>query len=261
MFRITKVDGKTVMVGTVKVGDTEQEVTAPLPEGVYTSEQVKETFVPKKDWQRRANKFAETQLDAALQDETFKARAMETWGIKPGEASQGPTAEQLKQLQTNWMREHVEPLKAQNQTLAQQVQTLQSKGLHAEILAAANELGFRDYLVKPAGEGQDPMILGMMERYFGHDPDSNGWYVRDGDGYALASNPTANQTYKGVREYLADFAQNNPAVLDDKRQRGPSVTTGQQGGKPDINTQIAEAEKAGDFHTANALKAQQLSAM
>lgn len=200
--------------------------------------------------------------DDFLQDEDFRVKAIEAWGIKPqGEqANQALTGEQLAQAQKDWEKKHLSPVAERATRAETRVQQLLHRDLHAQILATAGELGIKKSLLKTPVEGATPPIVNLLANYFGLDEEAGSWFTKEGDGFAFSGTPSAQSPYKSVSEFIREWTENEGKdFLEDVRQRGPGM--GQPGGpkgSKDINVRISEAEAAGNFTLSNQLKAEKL---
>jgi len=259
-------DGKVVLIVTTPGAEGAQatETVVPLEgvDGIYTREQVTESFVPKKDWSRRAQKFADKALEEAVQDDDFKAKALAAWGIKVGEdGTTGTlTADQVKALEASWTREHVTPLQTRATAAETEVSTLRTGLLRRDIMSYARTLGFKEEFTKPVRPGQEPLIVNMLEAYFGYDAEGGaGWLAKDGDGFALSAKPSGDRTYQDVEEFMTTFAAENPGFVDAKAQG--RIGAGQPGGPKgpqDKAATVAALEAEGKFGEAAEIKASML---
>ena len=155
-----------------------------------------------------------------LQDETFRAKALETWGIKPEKPGK-PSGEDVEKLYGQWEAKHVAPLKAQMAQFEAEVTELRTRDLYGQIVGAAAPLVNEQLLQSPV-PGQAPPIVHLLAPYFGYDPEHKAWFVKDGDGFAFAAKPEKGAPYKTAAEFLGEWAQNkaNAAWVKDQRQRG-----------------------------------------
>jgi hypothetical protein len=259
----------TTFKTTVKVGDQDQEVEVALPEGVtgYTADEIREGFIPKREFNRRTEKLVGKKAEELLADEEFKGKALQTWGIDLNDQGQRVTGEELeraiKQRETDWTKNVLEPVKAEAERERQRVSNLLNKTLASQIVSAAKEAGVKEELLKAPRPGQPPMIVKALSDVFGFDEETDSFLALDPEDpseYMLTKTPSANRTYMDVSEFVQDFVESNPGFIGDapKVQTGPNAKQGNRGKQLSVQEQIAEAEKAGDYARANQLKADSL---
>lgn len=192
------------------------------PAGYIAESDVKEKYVPKEFMQseiaRRLKGKADP--DTLLQDETFRAKALETWGVKP-DGQKKPSGEDVEKLYGQWEQKHVTPLKEQLAGHLQEVQSLRTRDLYGQLVSAAAPHVNEQLLQSPVA-GQAPPIVHLLAPYFGYDEEHKGWFVKDGDGFAFAAKPEKGAPYKTAAEFLTEWAANkaNAAWIKDQRQRG-----------------------------------------
>lgn len=267
-MKLKREGSKSQLVATVRVGETEQEVTLDVPSTltVLTAEELREQFVPKKDMNRRLGSAKSNAIVAALDDEEFKAKALAHWGVDPtktGGTGEAPDfAQRITQERQQWEAKHLTPAQQRIKELEAEVNTVRQEGLEAAILRAGTGI-LQDYLLKapPGVKGGKAPIVNMIGQYFGFDPESRSWLVRDGDSFAISSAPSPERTYKDVAEFIEEFATANPGLGLDKRQRGPGAQGAGDPTPKDIVSQIAALDAAGKYEEANVLRAQQLEQM
>lgn len=263
-MKLKFVNGKLVAVGSIKQGDTTIEVNHEVEaEGVevYTPDQRKQLFLPKKDFARRAESLKAKHRAELLQDDEFKTEALDSWGVKPGgENNQGDLTERLAAERQKWEQQHLTPLQSELQKTTGRITNLLRGKLHADIVSAAAQVGIKDEFLKPVGPKKVPLIINMLEPFFAHDNESDSWLVAEGDGFAFASKPSAEKTYKDVFEFVGEWGAENQSFLKETpRQNGPNVSNpNSPQTSQDLKTQIQEAETAGKFDLANQLKTQLL---
>jgi hypothetical protein len=275
-MKIVFKDGKPTVVGsvkqTVKVGpegqqvDTEVDVPVDrevaLPEGaaIFTQDQLRDNFIPKPDFERRAESIAANKLTTALDDETFKATALAKWGIDTSKTGK-LDGEQLQAVEQTWEKEKLQPAQQRAETAEQRAGRLLERSLVGDIMGAAARLGLKDTFVTSPVKGEAPPIINMVRSYFKADAETDQWYAKHGDGFALSAKPEEGRTYKDPNEFLEEFVRANTWLLDDKRQRGAGLQDTSDPSKLPIGDQIDAAEAAGNMHEADRLKAVQLESL
>lgn len=266
---ITKLVGGVLKMVQVGTDGAETGEVADLPQGVLTMEQVAGNFVPNKEVLRRARslvKSDETLRNQLLDNEEFKTQALGKWGIDPNKAPEAGTGtgnvsgEQLSTLKKTWENAELNPLRERVTQLEKRNAGLVQNSLHSQIIAVSAELGIRDELLKAPGKGLNPTIVQMVKDNFVHDEESDNWYVRQGESFAISANPTAERAYSDVREFMEGFVKQSTFLVDTTRQKGPGA--GNPGGPKeakDAKSIAQEAEGKQDWSTAGAAKADQLS--
>lgn len=268
-MKIFQKDGKWFVKGKVKVGDAEHEVeTEVSPEDsvrIFTSDQLREGFVPKKGLDRRlgaAKTAARTEL---LQDEEFKTEALALWKVNTDPAPDGDknkpdTAAVIAAERKKWEDTALKPVQTQLADAQKKIGNLQRTTLHSEILSTASRYGISDDLLKPVGPKNQPLIINMIAPFFEQDPKTERWLVKDGDDFAFSANPKGDDVYVGVDEFLNDWAKGNPTLAPNYTQKGPNAGDPNNPGKVDKKAEIARLEGEGKFVEANNLKAELLQA-
>jgi hypothetical protein len=259
-------DGKWRIVGKVKVGeaetDVDQEVESDETVRVMTSDQLKEGFIPKSSLDKRIERAKSAVKAELLADEEFKTEALGFWKVTPAVegSSDKDLAERLKSEKAKWEQDNVVPLQNQVATLTSTVSTLRRNGLHSEILAAAQEAGVHEDLLKPSGPKRQPMIIAMVETNFDLDEKTNKFFVKgDGDDFEFTKNPQAGHAYMDVGEFMGDWAKANPNLAPGRKQTGPNAgDPNTPRGPVDKQAQIAKLEAEGKLNEANQLKAEVL---
>lgn len=265
MLRIIFKDGKYYVVGKVTANGADHEIdTEVTGEGVsiLTQDQLKETYVPKASLPKRIDRAKAAARTELLQDDQFKAEALQAWQVTPADNNGGTSdvAERLKAERTKWDNEILKPVQDTIASLTQKVGSLQRSTLHSQILSHAAEVGVAEELLKPIGPKKQPMILNMVEAYFDLDEKTENFFVKgDGDDFEFTKNPQNGSPYMGVGEFMAEWAKNNPTLAPGARQKGPNAgNPDNPGGPVDKRAQIAKLESEGKLVEANALKAELL---
>lgn len=178
--------------------------------------EVRENYVPKAHHdsefaklRKKMDKLVEP--DSLLESDEFKTKAVEKWGLKGG-----LPAEQVNQLKSTWEKQHLAPLQKQLETLTAEIQTGRKKDLWRQITDAAEAAGIKKVLrTAPANLPNAPApIVGMLEAYFGRDDERGNWFARNGEQFAFAAKPTNESPYKGVSEFVTEFAKASPDLLE-----------------------------------------------
>lgn len=227
------------MLVKVMVDGVEKEVELA---GYVPETDVKEKYVERGFMQSEIERRlkGKRNADDLLTDDEFKARALETWGVKPGEPGKGkggtPTGEELEKLYASWRDKELKPLTEAATKAQAVVERARTRDLHMQILQSAQGL-VKPSLLKPATSGGKPPIIALVESYFGHADEQDAWYVKDGETFAYAGTPTKDSPYKGVAEFLADFvkAPEQEWLREDTRQRGAGLGAPGQGKGPDLS--------------------------
>jgi hypothetical protein len=195
-------------------------------EGVYTEAEVADQFVAKAVHNSELAKLRKKAQglktpDELLEDDEFKTRAIESWGIKPGKS-----AADVEAARKEW---DVKVLKPATDELAKAKGTidgLRRGGLHARLIAAAQGHVAPQFL-KPPTRGAVAPFVAMLEPAFALEPETQDYYVRDGERFAYAAKPAegAPVPYKTPEEHVAEWIGNkdNAAFLIDQKQRGPNL--------------------------------------
>lgn len=238
--------------GTSGAGDGDragQQQTPPAQQGL-TQEQVNAIVTDRLTRDRQARlrdpEFRSQALEAWRDDEDFRSQAVDALGIKPGGK---PSGEEMQAAFKQWEQQHVAPLKTRLETAEGRVERLTRKDLHGQIVQHAAALGVKAAFLKPPVPGAPPPVVHILESAFGHDPQTDGWYVKAGDGFAYSTNPTQDRPYKGVDEFLREWAQTDEAKeLLEPRSRNGADYRGSSGGARTVS--LADFEKMGDVDRA-----------
>jgi hypothetical protein len=220
----------------VKVQHNGQEIEIELPEGFGTREDFEPAIreavqtAVNADFARRSASVTQNALRAALQDDAFKTEALQAWNIdleklgKPNADTQQQIADAVARAQKELVRTQVDPL---NKTVSQvqtDLQKARTKILEKDILVAAREANVQDFLLKGVNGGP-PAIVGMVQQQFGYDSDTDSWYVKAGDSFAVSTKATQGRLYQDVGEYFTQIAGDKDfsGIFKDVRQTGPGV--------------------------------------
>ena len=225
--------GKKIKVPN-PVGEGEIEIT--LPEG-YGLRAEFETEIRASmqaamdaDFARRSSSVTRNALNAALEDEEFKGKALQAWNIDPEKLGKAPAEvqeqirEAVQRAEKEFRRTLLQPVETEREQLAASLSKTRRTVLAREIEVAAKEAGAHDYLLKRVA-GSEPAIVGMIESQFGYDDDTGNWYRKAGDGFAVSTKPTQDRLYQNVAEYLEQLQGDKEyaGLFRDQRQKGPGV--------------------------------------
>jgi hypothetical protein len=227
----------------------EQEVEiSTLPDGVIPQEQFDVRF--RDELSRRTEGVRKSLRSDLLKDEEFKTEALEAWKKGP---SKQKTDDELAALRAAWEKENVEPLKKQLGDRETLIGKLRERELLGAIATKAASLGVRKEFLTPPREGADPLVVAMMRSLFAHDEKTDSWAVKKGDGFEFASKATDAAPYKGVDEFMTEWAGRDESkpFLDTSQQKGPGLgTLGQRGGV--VRISVDDARNHDKFIAAEA---------
>lgn len=187
----------------------------------------------------------EKAIEAALEDEEFRSSALKKWGID-GKPKNTPDPERIAALEQDWTKKHVDPLKEQNESLRSRVDRLLGTRLNGEILAHAKKHGIKEEFLETPEGADEPMIVAVTRRRFGHHDESDAFYVRGDQEDEFAFSTKAQQgrktPYQTVDEFFESFAadKKNAKWVNPQQQRGPKHRGG-PGGGPDVYISKADA--------------------
>jgi hypothetical protein len=210
-----------------------QEVEVELPAGyapraeviAETTERLQEAF--DRDVGKRLAKTRAKALDEAIEDEEQRAKLLER--LAPhlpksehsGDGRGGrPTKEQVAQLTQEIEAAKVKPLLEQLQQAQATIGQLRTASLEAQLMSAASALKVRPELLKPLFDGGTSPLLAMLSPQFGPDEETNNWFVKRGERFALsAKDPTRPM---GVAEFLEQLKTKpeHAGLFVDERQPG-----------------------------------------
>lgn len=208
----------------VQVNGSEVEVEA--PEGWLSPEEaanrVTKDFMQSEITRRLAQaRRGYVKEDEVLESDEFREKALAHWNVQPGK--KGLSDEDVAKIRSNIESTLVNPLKQQNEKLSKSLERLYRQDLELQIVNAAREAGVQEHWLKPPREGLPAPIVNMVASYFGQSQEHDGaWFLREGDGFAYAKNPSQAQPFKSVSEFLPEFVsskENATIFLGDQRQR------------------------------------------
>jgi len=217
---------------------------------------------------RRAEAIAKNKglrsADDFLGDEAFAARFIEKNGlVKPGTPAgdaDGKAAEQiaarLKTERATWESTHLQPAVKRAETAEQKNDHLVRRGLQKEILMAAQPYVNPPLLAKSGPKKVAP-IVAMYEDNFIYDPQTDEYYVKEGDGFAFSLRGDKTQPYMTIEEWFEVWAADKAtaAIVNGQRQTGPDLKgkTTDRGGRADPNEYLTR-DQAGDASVYQAAK-------
>lgn len=190
-----------------------------------------------------------------LEDEEFRATAIEKWGLKPGKGGR-TSSEDLEAARKDWDAKVLKPVAEENAALKTKSQRLLRRQLEAELIAAAGAAGVKPQFLKPPTKGARAPIVSLLEGAFGFDEQTDSWYAKDGDRFAVAAKPVDGAIYKGPAEFVAEWAGDkaNADFVVDQRQRGAGFG-GTGGGGGSGRPHVLSREDARDPMKYRAAKA------
>lgn len=188
-------------------------------------------------------------FEGLLDDDEFKNKALEAWGIDPkankAKKTDDDFAQELARKREEWERKELAPVRDQTQALQNENQDLQRRILRGEIVQAAAGV-IKPELLKKGTNGIEAPFITMVEGVFGLDPEHKQFFVRKGeDDWEFSAQPQSGAPpYMSVGEFVkrwADEKDNRWAVLDN-RQEGPGAGTPGSGGRRGKNVVLTQAQ-------------------
>lgn len=224
------------MARKIKIQHNGQELELELPAEYGTREDFEPAIraavqeAVNADFARRAAGITANARQALVTDEAFKSEALQAWGIdlekmgKPNADTAQQIADAVARAEKEFTRTRIEPLNKQVGVAETQLQKARGKILEKDILVAAREANVQDFLLKGVNGGP-PAIVGMVQQQFGYDADSDSWYVKAGDSFAVSTKATQGRLYQDVAEYFTQIAGDKDfsGLFKDVRQTGPGV--------------------------------------
>lgn len=250
----------SVMVKVAGADGKETEVAVPMS---AIMDAVKDTHVPKdrieSDINRRVQGIVKNQglrkPEELLDDETFVAQVLEKHGGKP-KGGDDEASKQLKdalaKARKDFEDKELGPVKARLQEKEDREQALLVRDLERQILQAAADSGVLRSLLKAPARGKPAPIVSMLEDTFAYDAETGEFYVADGDSFVLSTSADKSTTYKGVDEYVKEWAsQKENADFLQPGQRGPGMGgQGDRGGpRGGTGSVVLTPEEAGNYAT------------
>jgi hypothetical protein len=227
----------TVPASSIKV-EGDNAIVNFADDAVFLPEDIEAGYIPKD----RMNTIVQERLsratkglvkpEALLEDEDFRSRALETWGVKPGEGGvdEATLAEKLsarlRDERSKWERDELGPTTELVQSQQSMIGRLLSKRAEAEIIAAAAAAGIRPEFLKKDARGRYP-IVALVESNFDYDHETDSIAIVDGydeeenPTFKLSTKGTKEMPYLGVGDFFSDFEKDptNAVYFNDTRQR------------------------------------------
>lgn len=233
----------------------------PIPDGVTSAEDLAESFISKAIHNAEMAKLrtgSKGLVDPStlLEDAEFKTNALGNWGIDLDalEKARELSPEQIEAITTRTRKAEVEPLQKLLEAASGERDSLRRSSLVSQILQAASGVA-RENLMKSPVENGEPPIVNLLGAYFGYEPETGSFAVKEGDGFKYSGKPSATNPYMGVTEFMETWAGDkaNAAFVQDNRQGGPnlaSTETHHPGGSVILTR--AQARNAQNYQKAKA---------
>lgn len=230
---------------TVK-GPDGADLEIELPEGFLTREAAEAMANDKASKARRAAQ------DALLKDDEFKAAALKSWGVSLEPPKPPEPDVDVEKLKETLRAELVTPLEQTLKTKDAEVERLRMDRLVRDVVLAASRVGVKKALLQPVAAGHEPPIVAMVKGAFGYDAERAAFFLRDGDGFALSSNPTKEKLHADVDEFFDRWAKDkvNQDLLDQQRQSGAGFGNDRSAGGV-ITLSRADARDAAKYQQAH----------
>jgi len=219
---------------TVEINGESHEVEVTPPEGYFDQEEVNTQFVPRSSVestvQTRVDRAKRDTRTALLDDEDFVQEVSAKHGLqKAGEDPPG-MEERLKAAQKEWERQHLTPLKTENEELKKGHSKLLQSKLSSDLLSAA--AGKVQKGLMKAEAGKTPAIVSMLSPSFAWDDEHGHYAVIDGHDeegnpkfrYSGSPNETGSP-HMGVDEFMAQWVKDpdNAPFIETTRQPGSGI--------------------------------------
>ena len=261
----------TVPASSIKVEGENAMITLP-DEAVYLPEEVENGYIPKD----RMNTIVQERLtratkglvkpDALLDDEEFRSRALEKWGVRPGEGGVDEAtlneklAARLRDERAKWERDELGPTTQTLQSQQEMIGRLLGVRARSEIVAAAASMGIREEFLKPDAHGIPPIVRLVESNFdYDHETDSialvDGYDEEENPQFKLSTKGQRDRPYLGVTDFFEEFEKDpkNRIYFNDTRQRVDGLRGGAGGARGGIhrispedasNHQLYKAAKA-----------------
>jgi hypothetical protein len=222
------------------------EVEVPRPAGYFSQAEIAERYVPKATHDATMGSMR-TKLESAknkrdpnelLEDETFRAQAIEKWGLNPN-ATQKQFQEQLANKTKEITEREIVPLKTKLSASEQKIEKLRTKDLFGQIVqgAAANKV--EENLLKPTTKKGVPMVVSMLRDSFAYDEETDSFYAKGENGFAYSQ--TGEAPYMTVGEFIAQWvASDGKPFVRGERQSGAEAGAGQGGSGTPVAGQVGK---------------------
>ena len=227
---------------TVKIDGADREIEVDLDldkilteevlkqRNLLTKETVAQSFTPKDVFEtelaRRVASITKgnIKLEDIPKDESLKKQVLDLLGVeitKDGKAKL--SADQVSELQETWRTNELVPVTQRAEKAETRAKGLLGRILNADIVREGASRGIQKHLLTPVREGAAPPIVSMLGDLFGYDAESDGFYVRKGEGYEFSADPKEHgSAYMGVSEFMKEWAA--------KKENAPFIDAGKPGG-------------------------------
>jgi hypothetical protein len=183
--------------------------------------------------------------DSLLEDQDFRSRAVEAWGLDPTKTSQ-QFQQQLEKTKKELDEREIKPRQAAVEKLLDEVDKYRYRDLQGQIVQAAAALKVDEKFLKPTVKGGKPLIVAMLQEGFDFDEDNDGWFAKGSGGNPFAFSQGGDVPYMSVSEFMQqwvnaegkDFVRNERQGGAEARPEGAS-NTGRSGGKLRITSEQA----------------------
>lgn len=236
---------------TAKPGDTiEFDVPGVVAEADVMPKTVVEQIV-----QDRLAQFAKGHVKVSGLDEAGKLALAKQLGIKVAEVDEdgkpsGNIGKQLEAAQAEWRTRELTPALETAKRYEGEVQSLRQAKLTDAIIAAAAKAG----VLPPLLSGERPPIAALVGTdSFAFDEKTRQWFVKSADGFAISSQPTANQPWRTVDEHVVEWTKKpeNKPFVGVVTQGGSNLGGGSAGASTEGVITLT-AEQGSDFGTYQA---------
>lgn len=220
-----------------------------LPKGLMTEAQFGERFAT--ELARRGKSLEKKAREGALADEAFKEQALTAWGISPEVLKGGDlNKDKIANLRAEWAKAELDPIKGQLASATTEIETMRSNALVSEIIEGARGAGVKEQYLKSLGANSKPLIVAAIRDRYGFDPETKGWFTKEGDGFAFSR--SGKTPYRTVAEDFAVLADDKAFedFFEKKKPSGPNARPGGSG--PDVFISRADARDHSKFTAAEA---------
>lgn len=237
-------------------GQQREVEVAEIPEAVFSQEARTRKYVPGDAFESELSRRAESIVknkgyrlpDELVEDQSFVEKVSTKHNLKKGDAVAADEAQRFSQRleaeRKSWLDKDVTPLKTQLEQAALRTEKLVQRGLDKEILRSATLAGMKKEFVKDA-PGRKPLAVAMFDGLFKFDPETEDYYVRDGQGFAFSAKATKDKPYMTIGEYMEQFAneKENAAYFEPTKQNGPGLNRGGAGEEGARNGEVVLTEE------------------
>lgn len=169
-----------------------------------------------------------------LRDQEFRAKALETWGVKQREPTKDEQ-ERIAAIRKELEEAEVTPLRSRLEESDTRVRRLLDRRLESELVQAALGAGVKPSLLTRR-DGQPAAITAFFDGSLAYDEESDEFYAFDPrqERFVISAEAGRNggSTYKGIREVVTEWAKRpeNVDFLHTQRQTGPGFSGTPGGG-------------------------------